>query len=147
MVKELLDRGANIEKKDIDGFNPLILGIFLELFNHFKWFIYFLFKASRNGHIEVVKELLNSGANIEEKDNYGYTPLIWGIFLQLLNHFKWFIYFLFIASFYGQIEVVKELLNRGANIEEKNNYGYTPLNNGIFLNNSIILNYSFIFYL
>jgi hypothetical protein len=36
VVKELLDRGANIEKKDIDGFNPLILGIFLELFNHFK---------------------------------------------------------------------------------------------------------------
>jgi ankyrin repeat protein len=36
----------------------------------------------------VVKELLNRGANIEEKDNYGNTPLIKGIFLHLLNQFK-----------------------------------------------------------
>ncbi len=93
----------------------------------------------------MVKELLNRGANIEEKDNDGYTPLISGIFLQLFNHFKWFIYFLFIASFNGHIEVVKELLNRGANIEEKDNYGNTPLIKGIFLNYSIILNDSFFF--
>jgi ankyrin repeat protein len=43
--------------------------------------------------------------------------------------------------------VVKELLDRGANIEEKDNDGWTPLIIGIFLNNSIILNDSFIFYL
>jgi len=43
--------------------------------------------------------------------------------------------------------VVKELLKRGANIEEKDNAGWTPLIYGIFLNNSIILNDSFIFYL
>ncbi len=73
--------------------------------------------------------------------------IIEGIFLQLLNHFKWFIYFLFIASSYGHIEVVKELLDRGANIEEKDKYGRTPLIYGLFLNNSIILNDSFIFYL
>jgi ankyrin repeat protein len=48
----------------------------------------FLFIASYNGQIEVVKELLNRGANIEEKDNYGNTPLIEGIFIQLFNHFK-----------------------------------------------------------
>jgi ankyrin repeat protein len=36
VVKELLDRGANIEEKDNDGQNPLILGIFLQLFNQFK---------------------------------------------------------------------------------------------------------------
>jgi hypothetical protein len=82
----------------------------------------------------VVKELLNRGANIEEKDKFGQTPLIEGIFLQLFNHFKRFIYFLFIASRDGHIEVVKELLNRGANIEEKDNDGETPLIKGIFLN-------------
>ncbi len=125
----------------------IIDGIFLQLLNHFKWFIYFLFIASSNGHIEVVQELLKRGANIEQKDNDGYTPLICGIFLELFNHFKWFIYFLFIASFNGDIEVVKELLKRGANIEEKDNDGYTPLILGIFLNYSIILNDSFIFYL
>jgi ankyrin repeat protein len=43
--------------------------------------------------------------------------------------------------------VVKELLDRGANIEEKDTFGRTPLICGIFLNNSIILNDSLIFYL
>ncbi len=93
MVKELLDRGANIEEKDDDGETPLIKGIFLQFFNYFKWFIYFWIIASSYGRIEVVKELLNRGANIEEKDNSGQTPLIKGIFLHLLNQFKWFIYF------------------------------------------------------
>ncbi len=65
----------------------------------------------------MVKELLDRGANIEEKNNDGWTPLFWGIFLQLLNHFKWFIYFLFIASFSGDIEMVKELLDRGASVK------------------------------
>ncbi len=118
-----------------------------KLLNHFKWFIYFWFIASGSGYIEVVKELLDRGANIEEKDNSGMNPLIWGIFLQLFNYFKWFIYFWFIASDRGHIEVVKELLDRGANIEEKDNSGMNPLIWGIFLNNSIILNDSFIFYL
>jgi hypothetical protein len=36
VVNELLDRGANIEEKDERGMNPLIEGIFLQLFNHFK---------------------------------------------------------------------------------------------------------------
>jgi ankyrin repeat protein len=53
-----------------------------ELLNNFKLFIYFLFLASVLGHTEVVKELLNRGANIEEKDNNGWTPLIWGVFLN-----------------------------------------------------------------
>jgi hypothetical protein len=36
VVKELLDRGANIEEKDDDGETPLIKGIFLQFFNYFK---------------------------------------------------------------------------------------------------------------
>jgi ankyrin repeat protein len=36
----------------------------------------------------VVKKLLDRGANIEEKDELGHTPLIKGIFLQLFNHLK-----------------------------------------------------------
>ena len=90
---------------------------------------------------------LLKGANIDEKDELGQTPLIKGIFIQLLNHLKWFIYFLFIASLLGRIEVVKKLLERGANIEEKDKFERTPLIWGIFLNYSIILNDSFIFYL
>ncbi len=105
-----------------------------KLLNNFKLFIYFLFIASNGGNIEVVKELLDRGANIEEKNNNGETPLIKGVFLQFFNQLKWFIYFLFLASAFGHIEVVKELLNRGANIEEKDKNGETPLIRGVFLN-------------
>jgi ankyrin repeat protein len=86
-------KGAYVEEKDEFGQTPLIKGIFLQLFNYFKWFIYFLFIASASGQIEVAKKLLDRGANIEEKDKFERTPLFWGIFLQLFNHFKWFIYF------------------------------------------------------
>jgi hypothetical protein len=37
-----------------------------------------VFTASRWGHIEVVKELLNYGANFEAKDEAGCTALIEG---------------------------------------------------------------------
>ena len=65
MVNELLDRGANIEEKDERGMNPLIEGIFLQLFNQFKWFIDFLFIASSFSRIEVVKVLLDRGASVK----------------------------------------------------------------------------------
>jgi ankyrin repeat protein len=40
-----------------------------------------LFEAANEGHIEVVKELLNHNADIEAKNDDGKTPLIKGIFL------------------------------------------------------------------
>jgi ankyrin repeat protein len=40
---------------------------------------FLLFIASLGGSIEVVKELLNRNADIEAKDNDGWTSLIWGI--------------------------------------------------------------------
>ena len=44
----------------------------------------FLFIASWDGHLEVVKELLRNKANIEATDSDEYTALIWGIFLNEL---------------------------------------------------------------
>ena len=55
--------------------------------------------ASRNGHVDVVKLLLNANANIEAADNiYGRTPLSW-------------------ASRNGHVDVGNLLLNANANIE------------------------------
>jgi len=34
-------------------------------------------KASQNGHIEVVRELIERGADINAKDDYGETALDW----------------------------------------------------------------------
>ena len=62
-VKELINKGANIEAKNHDGRMSLIL-------------------ASSNGCSEVVKLLLEKGADVEAKKNNGYTSLIcaseWG---------------------------------------------------------------------
>jgi ankyrin repeat protein len=37
-----------------------------------------VFLASEFGHIEVVKELIENGANINSKNYYKFTPLIQG---------------------------------------------------------------------
>ena len=68
---------GNINQKNIIDGN-------VEL-NVFMFFIFcFLFIASRNGQLEVVKELLKNKANIEATHNTGCTPLVCGIFLNEL---------------------------------------------------------------
>ncbi len=57
-----------------------------------------LYIASQNGHIDVVKELVASGAQIDLQENTGTSPL-------------------YIASQNGHIDVVKELVASGAQID------------------------------
>ena len=45
-------------------------------------YIYTLHIAAANGHLEVVKFLLENGKNINEKDEYGLTVLTKGMFSQ-----------------------------------------------------------------
>lgn len=70
-----------------------------------------LIEASRKGHLEIVKLLIQHGANVNVVEGM-YTPL-------------------HVASVYGNLEIVKELLNneRGVeiNINWKDNLGITAL--------------------
>jgi len=68
-----------------------------------------LFKAINSNDLERVKYLVEKGANIESKDNFGCTPL-------------------HRASWGGNLDIVKYLVEKGANIESKDNDGCTPLN-------------------
>ena len=58
VIKLLLDKGANINIRDVDGNTPII-------------------SACGYGSIDIAKLLLEHGANINDKNNEGYTPLIY----------------------------------------------------------------------
>ena len=58
--------------------------------------------------VEMVKELIQAGADIEGRDKDGETPLIW-------------------ASSYGHLEIVQELIQAGADVNAKDNDACTPL--------------------
>ena len=58
------------------------------------------------GHLENAKALLGAGADINKQTNEGSTPLM-------------------LAANYGKIEIVGELLKRGAKKELKNKNGKT----------------------
>ena len=74
---------------------------------HFNWTP--LFAASRMGHVDVAKVLLDHGADVNAQDNYNQTPLKW-------------------ASGRESPEVVRLLLEYGADVNTPDKFiGYTPL--------------------
>ena len=58
LVKELIERGANVNMQDNNGWTVLIY-------------------AARYGHNNVVKELIEAGANVDIRSNDGLTALRW----------------------------------------------------------------------
>ena len=70
-------------------------------------------RAARNGHVEVVKILLEKGASKEAATHVGLTPLHQ-------------------AAAAGQVEVAKALLKKGANKDAVTWSGSTPLHKAVF---------------
>jgi len=91
LVKELLDKGANIEVKNEKGQTPL--------------FIATRYSGTESSN-EIVKLLLDRGANIEAKTYNENTPLA----MSVIN-----------TRSESNIETVKLLLKYGADINSKNN--------------------------
>lgn len=77
MIEILLKKCANIEAESSYKYTPLILGKSLTTQLDFRLLNY-CFVASKKGYLEVVKILLENGANIEKHDDRGCTPLMWG---------------------------------------------------------------------
>jgi ankyrin repeat protein len=67
-----------------------------------------LIKVSESGNSLAVEKLINEGANINEPDSRGYTPLMYAVWS-------------------GKNETVKVLINRGADVNRRALDGYTPL--------------------
>jgi len=97
--------------------------------------------ASREGHSEVARVLLEHGADTETRDKYNYSPLEWSsqkghvevVRVLLENHAdvnfstenKWTA--LHSASWSGQVAVARVLLGNGADPNGKTTYNETPL--------------------
>ena len=131
IVKDLIERGANVNHASIVGDTPLII-------------------AGNRGHLEIVKYLIEHGADVNQANNKGNTSLTWASaqsFLSLqmnnarfeivkylieqganVNHVNRNGYSpLIYASKNGNLDIVKYLIKNGANVNHANNYGDTPL--------------------
>ncbi len=67
-----------------------------------------LMLATRNLDYNEVRQLIENGTNINEKDSNGFTPLI-------------------MAAYYGSAPIVKYLCDSGASLNEQDNNGNTAL--------------------
>ena len=90
-----------IEQKNDDIYSHLYNGV--EIKNNT-----FLMWVSAKGYTNDVKSLLDNGADVSARNNFGWTPLICG-------------------CYYGHTEVVRLLLDNGADVNARNNDGQTAL--------------------
>ncbi len=122
-VELLLQHGADIEAKTSFGHTPLLSSI--------RW-----------DRIEVTKFLIDKGANINPTTELGRTPLIISavegnpelarlfldndadISLKDNNYKRTALHF---AALYGQLDIVDALVKKGANVNERDAAGKTPL--------------------
>ena len=67
-----------------------------------------IFEAARTGNIDRVRELIAAGANVNQQDIDGWTPL-------------------HLAAYNGHQAVVQALIAAGADVNQQDNDGRTPL--------------------
>ena len=67
-----------------------------------------LVRAVAAGDLSAVNQMLQSGADVNQRDSIGQTPLIW-------------------ASRQGRLEIVRSLVRAGADPNVKDQYGWTPV--------------------
>jgi uncharacterized protein len=76
--------------------------------------------AALQGNVEIVRQHIEAGSDLNRKDAYGSSPLI-------------------VAATFGQTEVARELIEAGADMGITNNEGATPLHIAAFFCHSEIV--------
>ncbi len=127
-VAYLIEAGADIDLQDETCFNPFLYGCIngklelvqlmvkagtnVELLTRFGGVG--ITPASEKGHVEIVRELLNTtDINVNHTNFVGWTPLIEAIILNDGGE--------------RQQEVIRLLIEHGANVHMVDKYGVTPL--------------------
>jgi ankyrin repeat protein len=67
-----------------------------------------LITAIKRKNLNEVKDIIKSGASVNAKDSFSYTPLMW-------------------AARIGSVKIAKFLIEKGADVNAKNNGGMTAL--------------------
>ena len=103
--------------------------------------------AATEGYTDTTRILLDSGADVNAKDNIGWTALLCAAFSNQTETVRALVAkgaevnardaegrsALFWASFSGHADVVRVLLDHGAHINDRDNYGWTPLMSAVDL--------------
>ena len=97
LVRMLIEHGADVNVRTKDGSTPLLMAAKLGNMEDEEGETQ-LHKETRNGNVELVRMLIEHGADVNVRTNYSSTPLL-------------------AAARFGNIEVVRVLLEHGANVE------------------------------
>ena len=108
IVRALLDKGTDVQTISKENPKQYLDQGALNALHNLDYLVAPLLLTSKYGHLEIVRALLDAGANFDAKSNEGSTALM-------------------VASANGHLKIVRVLLDKGANFDAKNNEGMTAL--------------------